>query len=319
MSAFQGLRRSVAAINARNHVEVNILIQEEKDVMKTIKETGKEKLDAGKYLANWGRREHEDIEDITSKFESMTEEFNKFHLDLVDSYDEYRCMFKDIRNREDEIYAKRKRVKELQDKLKECVKKNKPVDVAKADLSIAEEDLAALEADSEGYKRKIFKDAMHYYFDAYRAYSQKLAIMAQFGKYLADQIPQGMLAPGQPLPSFEGAPTTTRIYSDFLKALRSLESNSITPTGKDTNINEIPELNTVSDHYVNTGVSDTSFDKSDLSIHQNLENFNLPIPDSTKPSRFSQAPPPSEFIGSPSNNNISNGNVLLENNLQRDY
>ena len=40
--SFQGLRRTVAAINAHDHKELNVLIKEESDVIKQLKALGKE-------------------------------------------------------------------------------------------------------------------------------------------------------------------------------------------------------------------------------------------------------------------------------------
>ncbi|KAI8998304.1 Eisosome component PIL1/LSP1, partial [Gaertneriomyces semiglobifer] len=192
---------------------------EEKDVMKELSRFAKEKVEAGKYMAVWGKTEHSDIEDITEKYLVLFEQFAKFHSDLIERYDCYRAKLKDMKSREDGLYILRKRLTELQGKYKEAIKRQKPTEALRAELESLDRDCNESGAAYEGFKRAIFKEAMHMQFDAWMDFGRKIMVFAQFGKYLSDQIPQGSLAPGQPLPAYEGAPVTTRIVNDFLKAL----------------------------------------------------------------------------------------------------
>lgn len=85
MATFQSLRRNLINLNEHNHPELNVLVGEEKDVMKELNKFAKEKVEAGKYMAVWGKTEHSDIEDITEKFLTLFEEFAKFHYELIGS------------------------------------------------------------------------------------------------------------------------------------------------------------------------------------------------------------------------------------------
>ncbi|KNC99737.1 uncharacterized protein SPPG_05117 [Spizellomyces punctatus DAOM BR117] len=224
MATFQGLRRSMVSLNAHDHPELNVLITEEKDVMKELHKFAKEKAEAAKYMAVWGKTEHTDVADITEKYLVLFEEFAKFHYTLIERYELYRSRLKEMKAREDSLYVLRKRLKELQEKFKDAIKKQKPHEGIKLELTTVDRDLAEQEAAYEGYKRASFKDAMHLQFDAWMEFANKITIFATFGKYLSDQIPQGSLAPGQELPAYEGATVTTRIVTDFLKELRTYDS-----------------------------------------------------------------------------------------------
>jgi hypothetical protein len=49
-----------------------------------------------------------------------------------------------------------------------------------------------------------------------------MLIIAEFGIHLADQIPQGSLAPGQELPPFQGHSVTSQIMADFEEAIKNV-------------------------------------------------------------------------------------------------
>ncbi|KAI8820652.1 Eisosome component PIL1-domain-containing protein [Fimicolochytrium jonesii] len=226
MAAFQGLRRSVVSLNSHDHAELSILIKEEKDVATELHKFAKEKLEAGKYLHTYGKTQHKDIEDISEKYLTLIEKFVDFHSTTIEKYESYRSRLKDMRQREETLYALRKRHKELQDKYKDAVKKQKPHETLKIELGVVEKDLAEQEAECEGYKRATLKEALHTQMDAWMDLGNKMAIFATYGKHLADQIPQGSLAPGQELPPYEGSGVTARITVDFTKALRAYEAEA---------------------------------------------------------------------------------------------
>ena len=65
-----------------------------------------------------------------------------------------------------------------------------------------------------------------------------MLIIATYGKYLADQIPQGNLEPRQPLPKYQGAATTDQILSDFKAAM--VEHRVIHPSVKAAQLPRTP-------------------------------------------------------------------------------
>ncbi|KAJ3147860.1 hypothetical protein HDU86_007855 [Geranomyces michiganensis] len=221
MAAFQTVRRTVVGLKANDTKALSVLIDEEKDVMKAADKFGKEKVEAGKYIANWGKNEEKDLEDITQKFSTLYEAFGRFQATLIDRHEEYRQKLKQMRQREEDLIALRKRVHQVQDKLTDAVKRQKPSETLKVELTVVERDLAAMEAQHEGVKRATFRAAMHGQMDAWMDFGTRVTIFGQFGKHLADQILDGALPPGQ---EYTGIRTTRQIIMDFSKELRVLDS-----------------------------------------------------------------------------------------------
>ncbi|KAJ3033777.1 hypothetical protein HK097_004728, partial [Rhizophlyctis rosea] len=218
--SFQGLRRTVAAINAHDHKELNVLIKEESDVIKQFKTLGKEASEASKYMTAWGKLEYDDFVDITDKLSILFDEHVKFINTLSERYNDYRTKLKDIRAREDNLYAQKQKVRHTQEKLKTEIKKGRPADSIRSELATVEREYTEGCAAHEGFKRATFQQALHIQFDGWMEYAQKVTIFATFGKYLSDQIPQGTLSAGQELPQYTGTETTKKIVTDFLKTVK---------------------------------------------------------------------------------------------------
>ncbi|RKO90021.1 Eisosome component PIL1/LSP1, partial [Blyttiomyces helicus] len=221
--ALQGIKRSIVTINSKDHAQLNILLKEEKDVAKDARAYAKQKAEAAKFMASWGKEQAADLEDITHNLHNVFTEFSKFFNDMSDHHVVFRAKLKEIRAREDALYDLRQKVKSAADKVKEAIKKQKPVDQLKGDLASLESQLATQEGEHEGFKRAAFQEGMRGQFDALLVFGKKVQVAATFGNHLADQIPQGSLAPGQKLPPYLGAEVTARIYADFLRELRELE------------------------------------------------------------------------------------------------
>ncbi|KAI9095543.1 Eisosome component PIL1-domain-containing protein [Phlyctochytrium arcticum] len=281
MASFQSLRRSMVSLNAPDHPELTVLITEEKDVMKTLQKYSKEKVEAGKYMAVWGKTEHADLTDITEKYSTLFEEFSKFHSNLVEGYDGYRVRLKEMKTREDSLHGLRKRFKDLQDKFKDAIKKQKPTEGLKLELTAVDRELAEQEAAFESFKRAKFKEAMHLQFDSFLEFGSKIAIFATFGKYMTDQIPQGMLAPGQELPSYEGSPVTTRIIADFLKAIREFDQQTSAPAG--TELGNGHTSHPHSRSHSGDGVLSAERGMSSLSLHSSPERTSEPYEEKPQP------------------------------------
>ncbi|KAJ3185619.1 hypothetical protein HDU87_000243 [Geranomyces variabilis] len=221
MAAFQSVRRTVAHLKPNDLKALTVFIDEEKDVLKAGEKFGKEKVEAGKYLANWGKTEEKDLEDVASKFATLYEAFGKFQSTLVERHTVYRSKLKAMRQKEEDLIALRKRVHQLQDKLADAIKRQKPSETIKVELTVVERDLAAMEAQHEAGKRALFREAMHGQMDAWMDFGTRVTIMGQFGKHLADQILEGALPSGQ---EYTGIRTTRQILMDFSKELRTLDA-----------------------------------------------------------------------------------------------
>ncbi|RKO96132.1 hypothetical protein CXG81DRAFT_11541, partial [Caulochytrium protostelioides] len=217
--ALAGLRRAFGDKN-----ELVALLDAEKEAAKSIRSNGRELGETSRHLTLWGREEHADLTDCLDKAAIVLGKLAEFHNALADEHARYRGLLHDIHAQDQAILGIRNRNRELQSKIKSSAKSGKNVEwLQKEEETVRRELLAAIAA-QEGFKRRNIKDALHIQFDAWTTLGQKLMILGTFGKYLADQIPQGTLAPGQELPEYKGSATTTRIFGDFLKALKALRT-----------------------------------------------------------------------------------------------
>lgn len=82
-----------------------------------------------------------------------------------------------MKAREDALYALRKRLRDLQEKFKDAIKKQKPQEAIKAELTMVDRDLAEQEGIHEGYKRAILKEAMHLQMDSWMDFGQKVLLV----------------------------------------------------------------------------------------------------------------------------------------------
>ncbi|KAJ3117308.1 hypothetical protein HDU96_007214 [Phlyctochytrium bullatum] len=197
-------------------------LKKEKAVVANLEKTQKEKRDAIKSFGVWGSMEHDDIKDISGKLIKLLNKQLDAETVLATTLGEYRQKLKEIKAREQAILDQQAKVKTVSGKLQDALRKQKQRESEqfKEELAVHTEELERMKAEHEGFKRRDFRDAFYLYFKAQAEYSQKLAAVSQFGRYLAEQIPQGSLAVGQSLPAFTSAAAqvTDQIMNDFENA-----------------------------------------------------------------------------------------------------
>ncbi|KAI8800477.1 Eisosome component PIL1-domain-containing protein [Cladochytrium replicatum] len=222
---FQAVRRGVTSMTSHDSA-LSVSIQEEKDSLEAWKKLEKEQAEAAKYLAKWGQKEEADIQDVTEKLFHLNEKLSEIFASFVERSGGLRSNLKEIRRTEEELFASKKRMKELEEKVRSGAKAGKPVGTMELELKRIEQDILEREAVFTCEKREKLQQGIYMKSDALIEMSQKVQIIATYARYLADQIPQGSLAPGQQLPPYTGTPVTSRIFSDACKALRDYSTNS---------------------------------------------------------------------------------------------
>ncbi|KAJ3212838.1 hypothetical protein HDU67_003579 [Dinochytrium kinnereticum] len=222
-------------------------LKKEKSVISNLDKGIKEKRDAFKYFGVWGELQHDDIKDISAKMIKLLSRQIDAEAALNNSLGEYRQKMKEIKAREQAISDQQSKVKTAGTKLQDALRKQKESDQLKFELNLHEEELKRLKAEHEGLKRRDIRDAFYLYFQAYADYGQKvcrillkhlqLNAVTEFGKHLADQIPQGTLAVDQVLPPFSSGKVTEQIMKDFDAAF---EGKTIVATPKQESATTAP-------------------------------------------------------------------------------
>ncbi|KAI8910357.1 hypothetical protein EDD86DRAFT_205191 [Gorgonomyces haynaldii] len=160
--------------------------------------------------------------DVTSKWNTMNIDFQKRLSAFVDAYTEYREKLKEIKKMSDSVHELANKHKHAQEKLNKAISANKPSEQLQREASQLEYEFQCKSAEYESVKRALLKDGLIKQAEGWSLLGKHMEILAVFQKHLANQIPQGTLAPGQELPMYTGAGTTQQIVNDFLQASGNL-------------------------------------------------------------------------------------------------
>ncbi|KAJ3193112.1 hypothetical protein HK101_005402 [Irineochytrium annulatum] len=186
----QDIRRAFAGVGRHDTKDLHIFLTEEKDVIKCLQALTKEKRDAIKYLGVWGKLEHSDLQDISSKLTGVMSELVDGEDALIESMTSYRSKLAEVRKREEAITQQKAKVKRTVTAVREAAKKQKDVEQATFEQNLAEEELRKMESESEGLKRLDMRDAFRILFAGYAELARK--IMADFNAALKGQPPESL-------------------------------------------------------------------------------------------------------------------------------
>lgn len=168
-------------------------------------------------LSIWGEEGDEDVSDITDKLGVLIFEIGELEDQFVDRYDQYRVTMKSIRNIEASVQPSRDRKQKITDQIAQLKYKDPlspKIVVLEQELVRAEAESLVAEAQLSNITREKLKSAFTFQFDALREHSEKLAIIAGYGKHLLDLIDEAPVTPGETRPQYEGYDTSKNIIQD---------------------------------------------------------------------------------------------------------
>ncbi|GMM35045.1 hypothetical protein DASC09_023700 [Saccharomycopsis crataegensis] len=210
-------------------------IKIEKNVMRALEMAARERREVAKQLSVWGADNDDDISDITDKLGVLTYEIAELEDQFIDKYDQYRLTLKQIRNIEASAQPTRDRKQKITDEIAHLKYK----DPASPKLEVLEQELVRAEAESlvaeaqlSNITREKLKVAFHYQFDAMIEFSEKLALIATYGKALLELLDDSAVTPGEVRPSYDGYGTSKQILIDAESALRNwtLDTGVVKPS-----------------------------------------------------------------------------------------
>ena len=97
--------------------QLAILIKMEKNLMRSIEITSRERKDVAKQLSLWGETNEDDISDITDKLGVLIFEIGELEDQFIDRYDQYRITLKSIRDIEGSVQPSRERKQKITDQI----------------------------------------------------------------------------------------------------------------------------------------------------------------------------------------------------------
>jgi len=207
------------------------LVKMEKNVMRSMENVAKERMEVAQQLSVWGEGGDEDVSDVTDKLGVLLYEIGELEDQYVDRYDQYRVTIKSIRNIEASVQPSRDRKQKITDQIAQLKYKepNSPkIVVLEQELVRAEAESLVAEAQLSNITREKVKAAYTYQFDALREHCEKVAIIAGYGKHLLELIDDTPVTPGETRAAYDGYEASKAIIQDCEDALTNwVESNAV--------------------------------------------------------------------------------------------
>ena len=154
---------------------------------------------------------------------------------MADHYDQYRLTLKQIRNIETSVQPSRDRKQKITDQIAHLKHKeptSPKIIVLEQELVRAEAESLVAEAQLSNITREKLKAAFNYQFDAMREHSEKLALIAGYGKHLLTLIDDTPVTPGETRPAYDSYDDSKQIILDCENALSewTLDTASVKST-----------------------------------------------------------------------------------------
>ena len=146
-------------------------IKMEKNFMRAVEVTSRERKDVAKQLSAWGEDNEDDISDVTDKLGVLIYEIGELEDQYIDKYDQYRITLKSIRDIEGSVQPSRDRKQKITDEIAHLKYKDPQspkIPVLEQELVRAEAESLVAEAQLSNITREQLKAAFNYQFDATR-------------------------------------------------------------------------------------------------------------------------------------------------------
>lgn len=206
------------------------LVKMEKNVMRSMELVGRERMEVAQQLSIWGEGLDDDVSDVTDKLGVLIYEIGELEDQFVDRYDQYRVTIKSVRNIEASVQPSRDRKQKITDQIAQLKYKepNSPkIVVLEQELVRAEAESLVAEAQLSNITREKLKAAFTYQFDALREHSEKMAIIAGYGKHLLELVDDTPVTPGETRQAYDGYETSKAVIQDCEDALTNwVEQNA---------------------------------------------------------------------------------------------
>lgn len=211
------------------------LVKMEKNVMRSIELVARERREVAKQLSLWGEEGDDDVSDVTDRLGVLIYEIGELEDQFIDKYDQYRITLKSVRNIEASVQPSRDRKQKITDQIAHLKYKepNSPkIIVLEQELVRAEAESLVAEAQLSNITREKIKAAFNYQFDAMREHSEKLALIAGYGKALLELLDDAPVTPGETRPAYDGYEASKQIIIDAENSLASwtLDQATVKPS-----------------------------------------------------------------------------------------
>lgn len=211
------------------------LVKIEKNVLRSMEIVANERRDAAKQLSIWGLENDDDVSDITDKLGVLIYEISELDDQFIDRYDQYRLTMKSIRDIESSVQPSRERKDKITDKIAYLKYKDPmstKIEILEQELVRSEAECLVAEAQLSNITRSKLRAAFNYQFDSIIEHSEKIALIAGYGKALLELLDDSPVTPGETRPAYDGYEASKQIIIDAEAALNewTLDSAQVKPT-----------------------------------------------------------------------------------------
>ncbi|CAG98158.1 lipid-binding protein PIL1 [Kluyveromyces lactis] len=233
--AYSFRRNAAGAFGPELSRKLSQLVKIEKNVLRSIELAANERRDAAKQLSLWGLENDDDVSDITDKLGVLIYEMSELDDQFIDRYDQYRLTLKSVRDIEGSVQPSRERRAKIADKiayLKYKDPQSPKIEVLEQELVRAEAESLVAEAQLSNITRSKLRAAFNYQFDSVIEHSEKLALIAGYGKALLELLDDAPVTPGETRPAYDGYEASKQIIIDAESALNqwTLDSAVVKPS-----------------------------------------------------------------------------------------
>lgn len=233
--AYAFRRGAAGAFGPELSRKLSQLVKIEKNVLRSMEIVANERRDAAKQLSLWGVENDDDVSDITDKLGVLIYEISELDDQFIDRYDQYRLTMKSIRDIEASVQPSRDRKDKITDKiayLKYKDPQSPKIEILEQELVRAEAECLVAEAQLSNITRSKLRAAFNYQFDSIIEHSEKIALIAGYGKALLELLDDSPVTPGETRPAYDGYEASKQIIIDAEAALNewTLDSAQVKPT-----------------------------------------------------------------------------------------
>ncbi|KAK3842858.1 MAG: Eisosome component PIL1-domain-containing protein [Linnemannia gamsii] len=182
------LRRGLNNINplGKDYKHINKWLAEMKNIDSSLKTLDKESTAEAKLIATWGSNEGDDLADVCLRMSQLMEEVGLIQQAYAIRHVAYRKTIKSIKTQEMTLDENRKKKHDLTTQLVKLQKSTKENPIKMMELQNGLErvtaELLSQELELMQFKRVTLKEAFDAKFDAMLEYSEKMALIAGYGR-----------------------------------------------------------------------------------------------------------------------------------------
>ncbi|CCE64937.1 hypothetical protein TPHA_0J01150 [Tetrapisispora phaffii CBS 4417] len=233
--AYSFRKNTAGAFGPELSRKLSQLVKIEKNVLRSMEIVSNERRDAATQLSVWGLENDDDVSDITDKLGVLIYEISELDDQFIDRYDQYRLTLKSVRDIEGSVQPSRDRKAKLTDKiayLKYKDPQSPKIEILEQELVRAEAESLVAEAQLSNITRSKLRAAFNYQFDSIVEHSEKIALIAGYGKALLELLDDSPVTPGETRPAYDGYEASKQIIIDAESALNewTLDSAQVKAT-----------------------------------------------------------------------------------------